>query len=48
MTIGALVGHVLHSGILFLEECLNQPVATGQPIRTATLFSLIPSMSMTM
>ena len=42
MTIGALIGHVLHSGILFLEECLDQPVPTDRPIRTATLFSMIP------
>jgi len=42
MTIGALVGHVLHSGILFLEECLDQPVPTARPIRTAALFSMIP------
>lgn len=42
MTIGALIGHVLHSGILLLEECLDQPDPMDRPIRTATLFSMIP------
>ena len=42
LTIGALVGHVLHSGILFLEKCLDQQVPTARPIRTAALFSMIP------
>jgi hypothetical protein len=42
MSIGALVGHLLHSGILFLEECLDQPEPTDRPIRASTLFSLLP------
>lgn len=42
MTIGALVGHVLHSGILYLEESLDQSVPTDRPIRASTLFSMVP------
>jgi hypothetical protein len=42
MTIGSMVGHLLHSGILLLEESLDRPVPAGRPLTTAEIFSLTP------
>lgn len=42
MTIGSVVGHLLHSGILLLEESLDEPVPAGRPLTTAEIFSVIP------
>jgi hypothetical protein len=42
MSIGDLVGHLLHSGIILLEESLDLPVPAGEPMTTAVLFSIIP------
>jgi hypothetical protein len=41
MTVGDLVGHLLHSGVIILEESLDQPVPSGRPISTASAFALM-------
>jgi hypothetical protein len=43
MTVGALSGHLLHSGILLVEAALNAAdVHDVSPLSAATLFSLVP------
>jgi hypothetical protein len=42
MTIGALSGHLLHSGILLVEETLTADVPDVSTASAATLFSWVP------
>ena len=42
MTVGALAGHLVHSGILMAEQGLVVAGPAGQPITAAKMYSLIP------
>jgi Mycothiol maleylpyruvate isomerase N-terminal domain len=42
MTVGVVAGHLLHSGVLMVEDSLNAAVPEGDPLTAALLLSLVP------